>query len=278
MQRVLDLDLDFFVQRVVFWPPDDQRADPEEHKVALGVDTLLEILTDAEIELVGGDLDAFDGVGLSMRYLRERLGLRDSLPGAAVETHDEVFAIWERMIRDGELRCPFHVTHVDAHGDFGKGQLSHRKVLTEVLALPADARRDRSRNLLNEGDYLLHAVACRWVADIDYVFCPGGGSDIDRWYWEDFRTPPLNEHGRSGVVRLAGLDEPTLDAIVGGATPRVDYDEPPVCMREIQQHAYATTRAFDFAFLARSPRYTPFAADPLYDAIRTEFIAGLRAN
>lgn len=124
MQRVLDLDLDFFVQRVVFYPQGEARANPREHSVALGVDTLLEIVSDAEIESVNGYVDDLDGVELAIRYLRQRLCLEGPIAGAAVRHHDEVFSLWRRLITEGTLVPPFHVTHVDAHGDSGKGTRS----------------------------------------------------------------------------------------------------------------------------------------------------------
>jgi len=276
MQRVLDLDLDFFVQGVVHCPPSDERADPTEYKVALGVDTILSMVSDEEIAAVDGYIDDLDGVALGMRYARERLGLDGPIRGAPVEHHDEVFALWERLIDAGELRPPFHLTHVDAHGDFGKGQLSHRKVLTDVMALDQDARPARSHQLLDPGDYLLHAVACGWVGAIDYVYPPAGGDDIDRWYWEGLTTPRIEGRGRSGTVRLARFDERTLSRVLNGAVVPVDYgNEPRVPMAQIPQETYSSADPFDFLFLAKSPQFTPEAADALYEQIRTEFIREL---
>src|SRR5689334_23347957 len=109
MQRVLDLDLDFFVQPVVFdVPPDGQRPSSTDHDVTLDPDTTLSSI----------DVDRVDGLEAAMVYLRERTRLNQPVPGAAVRHHDEVFDWWRDLIDDGVLCPPFHVTHVDAHADF----------------------------------------------------------------------------------------------------------------------------------------------------------------
>jgi hypothetical protein len=129
---------------------------------------------------------------------------------------------------------------------------------------------------MNAGDYLLHAVACRWIGAIDYVYCPGGGDDIDRWYWENLTTPLIQEHGRSGTVRLVRFDEDTLKRVtLEGAVVPVEYQEPPVPMAQVRQEYYTAPAPFEFVFLARSPQFTPASADALYDRICADFICEL---
>ncbi len=78
VQRLLDLDLDFFVQPVVEWvPADAPRADPDTHQVALGDETALRSI-------------AVDTANPYKADLRERLALVEPLPGVAFDHHGKV--------------------------------------------------------------------------------------------------------------------------------------------------------------------------------------------
>lgn len=94
MQRVLDIDLDFFVTPVVHWPQWDGRASAEHG--CWPVEEALAFLTD-------------------------RCLLAGPLPGFVTERHDELFWLWREAISDGLLVPPFDVTHLDAHADLGLG-------------------------------------------------------------------------------------------------------------------------------------------------------------
>lgn len=120
MQRVLDIDLDFFAEGVAHYrDPEHGRLDAEEYPPWPRDD--------------------------AMRFLRDRCRLDEALPGSAVEHHGQVFAKWRQLIVDGVLTPPFHVTHVDAHGDLSFGEIGYQALLTEVLHLPVDERRRRQR-------------------------------------------------------------------------------------------------------------------------------------
>jgi UPF0489 domain len=116
----------------------------------------------------------------AVSFLEGRCGLGDPLPGVAVENHGELFAVWRGAVEAGTLVAPFHVTHVDAHADLGLGEASHRYLLTELLyAEPENRRHPRAgHDGLTDGTYLAFAIACRWVAKIEYVFPPRGGDDL----------------------------------------------------------------------------------------------------
>src|SRR5690242_18621207 len=105
MQRVPDIDFDFFVVQVVHWPPTGTRPDPKEH-------------------LVWSDADA-------LAFLRNRCGLQGRRPGFVAENHAELFPLWRAAIAHGTLVPPFHVTHVDAHADLGLGDVGYVYLLTE---------------------------------------------------------------------------------------------------------------------------------------------------
>lgn len=193
MQRVLDLDLDFFVQPVVFdTPADGSRPSDDKYAVEL----------DWETELCTAGPDA-NPERAAIAYLRERALLAGPLPGAAVEHHDEVFHHWQALIDAGVLRAPFHVTHMDAHGDLGTGWERQRLVF-DMLGVAVADRPARSRKVLTFGDYLAFAVACQWVGTLDYVYCPKGGDDVPLAFWENFGRPNWSSGratGQSGSPR-----------------------------------------------------------------------------
>ena len=96
MQRILDLDLDFFQHNVEYLKNlDGERLDsahypPWQHDEAVS-------------------------------FLERQCGLSrdDPLPGASVEHHGEVFFVWRELIASGVLSTPFEIVHVDAHADLG---------------------------------------------------------------------------------------------------------------------------------------------------------------
>lgn len=80
MQRVLDLDLDFFLEGVVHFPPDSERRDPSECPPL--------------------------PVGEVLSFLRERCRLDRPIPGFVVEHHHELFSLWRAAIEAGQLVPP----------------------------------------------------------------------------------------------------------------------------------------------------------------------------
>ena len=126
--------------------------------------------------------------GETMSFLSERCGLDTPLPGFAVENHGEVFAKWLALIEAGSLKPPFHVTHVDAHGDLSLGEIGYKHILTELVHLPPKERPVAAAARVGDGDYLAYALACRWVSDLDYVYNDGGGSDVHPYFSGELRS------------------------------------------------------------------------------------------
>jgi UPF0489 domain len=112
--RVLDVDLDFFVDGVAdLRAPDAGRLDSSEFPPW-----------------------SLEG---SLRFLEEQCKLTRKLPGVAVEYHADVFAHWRALIDRGVLEPPFSVTHVDAHADLGLGDAGYEYLLTQLLFKPVEA-------------------------------------------------------------------------------------------------------------------------------------------
>jgi hypothetical protein len=244
--RILDIDLDFFVQPVVHLPQDDSRPVSAEHTV-WSTDRAFEFLTD-------------------------RCGLTGRLPGILTEQHDELFPSWREAVRAQILQPPFDVTHVDAHADLGLGDSGYVYLMTSLLFAPPEERWNPTPPIgttgLTEGNFLLFAIACRWVSSLEYVYGEGGGGDELHCVMAGFERS-------ANQVRLAAM---TPNAFrnwnfgLSGREPAVTHLEPGVPYESGRWENFQAEAPFDFVCLTRSPRYTPTTADPLYAAIADAFI------
>lgn len=107
--RVLDIDLDFFLDRAPH-----------------GIDTSR-----------GQRLNPHDFEPWSIEevvlFLENQCGVHAPVPGRSVDEHDEIFRTWRDLITAGWLETPFHVTHVDAHADMDMGGRGYKYLMTELL-------------------------------------------------------------------------------------------------------------------------------------------------
>lgn len=235
--RILDIDLDFFLNKVRFWPGFGRPLDSE-----------LRLWPLDEVQA----------------FLENRCGLRRDrpLPGRIVEEHHEIFFDWRQRIQQGRLRPPFEVVHIDAHADLGFGDASVLYVVTELLSLPLDQRtfpHVGGREGLGPGNYLLFAIACRWICRSTYVYHPGRYADLPE------RIVQLDAQG-AGVIQLPWYGPRPLEALRQRWPDEPMAWEPPVAYREVAGPAYQNTEGpFDLLYIARSPAYTPLEADPLLE-------------
>jgi hypothetical protein len=246
VQRVLDLDLDFFLDGAAcFRSPDAPRLDGQE----------------------------FPPWGLAevLDFLEKQCHLDGPLPGFAVEHHREHFPHWRDAIDRGLLQPPFHVTHVDAHADLGQGEISYEYLMTQLLYESPENRRHplEGPDGLDDGSYLAFSIACRWISDLVYVFNEGGGNDALYLFKEGFDW-------NANQIQLAAMSKSDLDLLTGirgpKGEPKIDRLEPPVPFTEVRWPDFQCGDAFDFVCLARSPAFTPSEADLLFDEIRGRFI------
>ena len=231
MQRVLDIDLDYFLADCCPLAEWGQRPALQGHEPwsAVAVRSFLE-----------------DSCGLS----RER-----PLPGRVFSTHDGALAYWRELMDQGALHAPFHVTHVDAHSDLGIGYPGPGYVLYNVLSLPPRRRLELERfyreRKLDEANYLLFALASRIVGSLDNVRRPFSREDVPRQI--------LTEDGRR--IRLP-QSFPDLFEKSNGPEPTIPY-------REYKEDgSYRAAAPYDFLSLAISPRYAPQEADGLIPVFR----------
>lgn len=241
VQRVLDIDLDFFVVPPLFWPDQRTRADASAHSV----------WPTSEVR----------------HFLRNKCRIRSKSPGWVTENHGELFPLWRIAIDDGVLRPPFHVTHVDAHADLGLGDNGYWYLMTELLFEPVDRRRHprTGDGGLNDANHLLYAVANRWIGELVYVFGEGGGSDELTYAMEGFDP-------KAQRLQLHAMAPAELDKLLHRGTPVVDRVEPAVPYRSTRWEQFEAAAPFDYVCLTRSPPYTPPTADSLFNVIVDEFI------
>lgn len=249
--RILDIDLDFFVENPVIMPGDG-RPDVAEHSIWSASD--------------------------ARAFLRNRCGLEGPLPGFVTERHHEAFAQWRAAIQAGRLTASFHVTHLDAHADLGMGDSGHVHLM-ELLQLPPVARlhpriaADGDWGDMQEGNYLLFAIACRWLSSLEYVHPHGRPGDVGRpgdlhyWYMANFDPT-------AGEIVLPHIP---LEQIhdMGRWRDRlfeISEWEPAVPFNAIHRDDFQATAPYDAVCLTRSPQYSPAEADELFDEIRREFI------
>jgi hypothetical protein len=245
MQRVLDLDLDFF-------------------------------LDGAEIMRGHGD-DRLDAahyppwpLAQALSFLRERCGLERRLPGFVVEHHGEVFSRWRDAIDAGRLIPPFHVTHVDAHADLGLGDSGYSYLMTSLLFEEPERRRHpkEGEGGLDDGNYLAFAIACRWLSDLAYIHNgSSNGDDILRYYREGFDL----DAQRLQLVGIHSIEE-LRENLLTPENLKVDHREPAIPLRSLRWDEFHADQPFDFICLARSPPFTPAESDSIFDAIREHFI------
>lgn len=250
---VLDLDLDFFLNR---------RAE--------GIDAREKRLSSLEFTpWTSGEVTSF---------LEDRCLLRRTAPtpGRVFVEHDEAFDWWKSLISDGRLRTPFNLVHIDAHADMGMGDPAYRYVMSTLLHLKPLARTEPPRTgayRLRPGNFLLFALACRWVGSLTYVCHP----DTPRDNCEIHDVPDCLFADNDPVCRVLQLKKlPSGFLDDSGARPE-EYQplqlEPPIPFELVEAADFQGDSRFAFASVAQSPRYTPPTADPLLDTIRAFLLA-----
>ena len=227
--RVLDLDMDFFLSRPCPLAPLGERP----------AESCAGVWPDEEV----------------IRFLEEQCGLsaENPVPGAIFDTHDKALDFWAARLADGSLNTPFEVVHVDTHSDLAFGPPGTNYVLNVVLSrLPQQrAAIDTYRNAveLDEANYLLFALAFRWIDRLSYVRNPKSHQDIPKRLLD----VDGNIHLRSFISQMMegkNGKEPVIPFDV--------YDD----YRKFEQKDY------DFVTLAQSPRYAPASADRVMEIVR----------
>ena len=238
--RVLDLDLDYFLDHPVFG------IDLREKKRVDDPECINSVWTEERVRL----------------FLENNLGLSKNKKhkGRIVIGHDEALYFWEELINKHLLEPPFSVVHVDSHGDLGVGATGVFFSCNTVITWPVKNRIPRYCNIFDDGkiniaNYLLFALAFRWISDLTYCANPKKvKADIPEEIFED-GVPYSNCNNKfiSNIkLRSNGYEtEPEIPFTMIATYDEVDY-----------------AGDFDFVSLAQSPNYTPENADFIIDIFR----------
>ncbi len=266
MHTILDIDLDVFSSPTVYWPQTDERPSDDEHTCASADD--------------------------ARYFLEQQCGLNAGSPIAGQEfvEHDEAFYSWRRWIEQGTLSVPFSVVHVDAHADMGMGDAGWVYLLSDLLDLSVEQRRNprRGYDALNAGNYLMFAVANRWVDRLTYVF-PARIPWSANWksgLSEQIQPDPYTDGApgdlmvmhfrdgdwRTGMLQLRHCTRETLNRCMGRQELEpVIHLEPPVPFGFTPVRDFHST-GFTHMVVAQSPRFAPPAADKLLPILRRYFV------
>jgi len=191
-------------------------------------------------------------------FLENQCGLTANcpIPGAVFETHDGALLYWREQLQSGALEAPFHVTHVDAHSDLGIGRPGPGFVLSSVLPRNPDKRPTIEQYYemcqLDEANYLLFALAFRWVSGLDNIRNPKSRPDIPR----EILLPAQEDK-----IQLASFASRLFESS-NGAEPIIPFNVYDDYTR------FKADAPYDFVTLAISPRYAPKEADGLVEVVK----------
>ena len=189
-----------------------------------------------------------------VRFLEEQCGLsrEHPLPGAIFDTHDKALDFWHERLQEGSLKAPFEVVHVDTHSDLAFGPPGTNYVLNVVLSrLPAQRAiidTYRAAVELDEANYLLFALAFRWIDRLAYVRNPKSHQDI-----------PGQLLDAEGNIHLRSF----ISAMMEGKNGR----EPVIPFEVYDDYRQFKRGGYDFVTMAQSPRYAPRSADKIIEIV-----------
>jgi hypothetical protein len=249
--RVLNLDLDFFLNGAVYHRPDDVNARPDDEG------------------LIPWEADAV------IRFLEGSLNLRTRRPGRVVEHHDEVFFVWRELLRRGAMTEPFFVCHVDAHSDFCMGSPACAYLHSEFLELPLLQRRRPKEGAegIDFANYMSFAVGARWISQIDFIVPPFWQVDIPWWSLTDDFIDCADETLRRGAqvqIELMYAPREKIMSCDSFSKIRKPVGEPKAPLNIIPYKSVLDRYRdahWDFVFLSHSPGYVPASGDELIPVI-----------
>lgn len=198
--RILDLDLDFFLNANAYLSRHDSGRLGKEYKPWSAPKV--------------------------RRFLEDRCGLSPGAPvqGRTVEKHDGVLDFWRTLIKSGSLSTPFDLVHIDAHPDIWVGSTLHLaagRLYVEPLKGPAILKKKD----IHAGNYLTFAIAYGWVASL--VWIPLLKRMKDKPVWDGDARSALKKRteGNDGitVARESGVPFEILPWRKFRAAEKFDY-------------------------------------------------------
>ena len=174
------------------------------------------------------------------------LSRENPIPGAVFETHDMALDYWRK-----NCAFPMHVTHIDTHSDLGIGKPGPGFVLESVITRKSDNRGTieeyYEKKQLDEANYLLFAIAFRWISSLDNVRNPNSRPDIPSFCHENSLK---------------------LESSAGRILPMLNHNEPEIPFNVYNDWRDFKGSGYTHATMAVSPRYSPETADFIIDIFK----------
>ena len=220
-------------------------------------------------------------------YIENNLGLskKSRIKGCIVKGHNEALFFWKRMIDHNKLEIPFSVVHVDSHADLGFGYSSLDYIKNTLLKYPVENRFENRFYKLNSiskdigiGDYLLYAIAFRWINRLTYCANPNDDkNDYDLEILKEFKEKYIFNLPVLQTIQLAYNDSLETPYYNSSDEEKKEYWSSAIKEPEVPFEIIPTIEdvkyngKFDFITVAQSPNYTPKSADYILE-ILSEYI------
>ncbi len=251
--RILDIDLDFFLDRIPFVSMEKAKSG---------------------VRLENDQYHPWNEEKVR-DFLEKRCGLKEDkkIMGKILVRHDEAFLFWKKLYKIYEN--PFEIVHIDAHSDLGldgswiyiMGYLLNRSLKEREYPekwIPNSLYSELCN--INEGNYIIFAAACRWINMITFVVHPNWSLEQHDFELIHFK----NCDYKSGFLQLKKYDPKIFEEDAFGHNNIVYHGkyapqelEPEIGFNIIQCDEYNDNGEFTFMDLSCSPEFTPSSADKL---------------
>jgi len=236
--RVLNIDLDFFLNDIAYFVHDKKRLNSNEYRP----------WSETELRF----------------FLEHNCGLSKAVHGKIIVHHHEAFPFWRSLIEKNQLNYPFELVHIDGHADLGLGDDAWVYIVTELLNKEPSERWYPKKEKLRFGNYLSFAIACRWISDFTFVtHHKWEGRDLMSVHFEDFDP-------RKGFLQMKKYRKEDIGFNLPEKTP-LNY-EPKIPFQCIDYRDFTSDGDFDYIVLSQSPGYTPKESDKLISIFKEYII------
>ncbi len=215
-------------------------------------------------------------------FIENNLGLSKSnkIKGKIVCHHNEALDYWRYLINCKLLEIPFEVIHVDSHADLAFMEVHQQSFISgNLLGLSVDERSniENYKNHFEEyykpgiGDYLLFAIAFRWISNLTYVSNPNEqGDDYSKFIMKNFeesskviQLPYNDKYKLKDLTYCSNIERMTQEYLNNSILePEVPFE----IKKNIEDIKY--NGDFDFITFCISPNYTPKSADFIIDIFK----------
>ena len=195
-------------------------------------------------------------------------------------------SFWKKLIDQNKLEVPFSVVHVDSHADLGLGYPSSVDYIKDnLIKYPVENRFENRFYELDDiktdigiGDYLLYAIAFRWIDKLTY--CANPNDDKNDYDWvilKEFKEKFVDKKNVLQTIQLAYNDNMETPYYYSSDEEKKEYWSSAIKEPEVPFEIIPTIEdvkyngKFDFITIAQSPNYTPKSADYILE-ILSEYI------